>query len=56
MRGAECGVLSAAGTLETHFPSSFAWLAAQNREGIDTHGLTDFRAVAELSDSFQNFP
>jgi len=27
---AECGVLSAAGTLGTHFPSSLAWLAAQN--------------------------
>jgi len=42
--------------LGTHFPSSFAWLAAQNLEGMDTQGLTDFGAVAERSVWFRNFP
>ena len=33
-----------------------AQFAAKNKEGIDTHGLTDFRAVAKRSISFRNFP
>jgi len=59
--GAELGVLSAeCGVrrvpLGTHFPSSFAWLAAQNRKCIVPQGLTDFGPVAKRSDSFRNFP
>ena len=55
-RSDECGVLSAASTLGTHFPSSFALLAAQNRKGIVPQGLTHLGLVAERSGSFRNFP
>jgi len=53
---AKCGVLSAAGTLGAHFPSSFALLAAQNRKCIVPQGLTHFRPVAKRPVSFRNFP
>ena len=40
----------------THFPSSFAWLAAQNRKCIVLQGLTYFGAVAKRSVSFRFVP
>ena len=49
-------MLSAAGTLGTHFPPSFAWLAAQNRKCIVGQGLTDFGSAQKRSVSFRNFP
>ncbi|GAH36158.1 unnamed protein product [marine sediment metagenome] len=51
---AECGVRRV--QLGTHFPSLFALFAAKNKEGIDTHGLTDFGAAAKGSVSFRSFP
>jgi len=59
--GAELGVLSAECGVRrvpvgTHFPSSFAWLAAQNRKDIVLQGLTDLGSVPKRSVSFRNFP
>ncbi len=53
---AKCGVLNAAGTLGAHFPSSFAWLAAQNRKCIVGQGLTESGAVGKRCGVFRNFP
>ena len=40
----------------THFPSSFAWLAAQNSKCLVLQGLTDFGPVAERSVLLRFFP
>jgi len=42
--------------LGTHFPSSFALYAAQNRKCVVLQGLTNLGSVAKRSVSFRNFP
>ena len=42
--------------LGTHFPSSFAEFAAQNRKGIVGQRLTDFEAARNRCETFRFFP